>query len=65
MLEVVWFVWDTVTLEELVLELDPVKTQSMQERLKQVHEHQNCESATEEYIVQHEKLNINIDISQY
>ena len=37
--EGVWLEGCTLTFEEFVLELDPMKTKSMEESLKQVHAH--------------------------
>jgi len=38
-----WAELSTLALEELVLELDPVETQSVQGALKEVHTHQHTE----------------------
>ena len=54
--ESIWSEWSSRSLEELVLELDPVETEGVQEGLEQVHAHQDCESAPEEYVVHDEKL---------
>ena len=35
--------WDTVTLVELVLELDPVQSESMQGALEEIHQHNDRE----------------------
>ena len=40
--------WETVSLEELVLEFDPVKTQSVKEALEQIHQHEHEEGCSHE-----------------
>jgi len=40
--------WDTVTLVELALELDPVKSQSVQGALERIHAHDDREDASPE-----------------
>ena len=38
-----WLVVVTITLEELVLHLDPMESEAMQEALHLIHAHDNCE----------------------
>jgi hypothetical protein len=44
-----WCEWNSSALEELVLELDPVQTQSVKRTLEQVHAHQHTEGCAHEY----------------
>lgn len=56
-LEVVRSVWDTLSLEEFVLELNPMESKCVKEALEIVHAHQHSERNTEEYVVHWEQLN--------
>jgi len=54
--ELEWFKSIAGTLEEFILELNPMKTECMEGGLKQIHAHEDTKCATKEDVVSNENL---------
>lgn len=59
-----WSECVTVALVELVLELHPMKTQSVQETLHHVHTHQHTESGSSEHREENKHLKSNKNVPE-